>query len=92
MSLARVVKKFEFLRPRLKGKASFWYLIFIRKASFLIFAKTEHFMFITCVVKKLEFWQSSLGGFSILLPQILSNFIFPLYLHTLNNSCAQFKK
>ena len=57
-----------------------------------IFANPENLMCLAWVVKKLEFCRFCLRGTQISVPQILSNFIFPLYSLTLQILYVQLKK
>ena len=46
---------------------------------FFIFAYPKNVMCLACVVKKFEFGESRWGNLPFWYPQILSNFIIPLY-------------
>ena len=49
-------------------------------------------MCLACVVRKFDFWQPCLRGTLILLAQIVSNFMFFLYLLTVKTLCVQLEK
>ena len=46
-------------------------------------------MCLACLVIKFDFWQPHLRGTPILVPPIVSNFMFLLHLLTLKTSCVQ---
>ena len=56
-----------------------------------MFPNPNNFMCLARVVRKFDFWQPHLRGTPILVPQIVSNFVFLLYLLTSKTSFANFK-
>ena len=62
---------------------------FVKFYFLFIFAYSEIFVCLAQVDKKFKFWQSRLRGTSSSwYTQILSNFVFPLYLFDLKISCV----